>query len=82
MPLHKLLLIMCKNLSFSNNNFQNLLTVGGETPPHPTPSPRSVASLPRLGPPVEKSWLRQWTKTLFLSLKKITPPLVFFPSVV
>ena len=27
--------------------------------PYCGPSPRSVASLPRFGPPVEKSWLRQ-----------------------
>ena len=31
---------------------------GYPPPPHPTPSPRSVASLPRFAP-LEKSWLRQ-----------------------
>ena len=44
---------MCKNSIFFIHEFaKNLPTVGGG---HPTPSPRSVAPLPRFSPPpVEK----------------------------
>ena len=44
-----------KNASFKHKYKKNLPTVGGGKPP-PTPSPRSVASLPRTTP-VDKSWL-------------------------
>ena len=58
---------MCKKMPFSYPiffSFENLPTVGGRGGgggSKPTPSPRSVASLPRFAPapPVEKSWLYQ-----------------------
>ena len=62
MPLHKLPLIKVSNVQenavFRHKFLKNLPTVGGGTP-----SPRSVASLPRFAPPpVDKSWLyhRHW----------------------
>ena len=53
MPLHKLLLIMVSNVQenvvFRHKFLKIFLPWEGETPP-PTPSPRSVASLPRFDP--------------------------------
>ena len=40
---------MCKKMPFSDTNFENSPYRGRGKPP-PTPSPRSVASLPRFGP--------------------------------
>ena len=54
MPLHKLPLIkdlMCKKMPFSDTNFEKSPYRGRGKPP-PTPSPRSVALLPRFGPPL------------------------------
>ena len=54
MPIHKLPLIMAFNVQenaiFIHKFSKNLPTVGGGN--SPTPSPRSVASLPRFDPPM------------------------------
>ena len=62
MPVHKLPLIMVSNVrekcQFQTQIFEKSpkATVGGGKPPPTSPSPRSVASLPRTAP-VDKSWL-------------------------
>ena len=61
-----------ENAVFIPQIFKNLPTV--ENPP-PTPSPRLVASLPRFGPPVEKSWLRQCGQVVIKNLYMWHPEL-------
>ena len=51
MPLHKLFLIMCKNLLFLNKNFQKSLYRGRGNAPHPTPSPAQLLRSLVLAPP-------------------------------
>ena len=57
---------MCDKTPFSYTNCQNkFLPREGENPP-PTPSPRSVASLPRVGLLKNPGYAMQWTGGLHL----------------